>query len=32
LLIGLMGLLSTLVVDRYTKRLMPWRVTKKQNS
>lgn len=30
LLIGLMGLLSTLVVDRLTKLLMPWRVTKKQ--
>lgn len=29
LLIGLMGLLSTLVVDRLTKLLMPWRVTKK---
>lgn len=32
LLIGLMGLLSTLAVDRVTKRLMPWRVTKKQKS
>lgn len=31
LLIGLLGLLSTLVVDRLTKLLMPWRVTKKQN-
>lgn len=31
LLIGLMGLLSTLVVDRLTKWLMPWRVTKKQS-
>lgn len=30
LLIGLMGLLSTLVVDRLMKLLMPWRVTKKQ--
>lgn len=30
LLIGLMGLLSTLIVDRLTKALMPWRVTKKQ--
>lgn len=30
LLIGLMGLLSTLVVDHLTKLLMPWRVTKKQ--
>lgn len=31
LLIGLMGLLSTLVIDRFTKLLMPWRVTKKQS-
>lgn len=30
LLIGLMGLFSTLVVDRLTRLLMPWRVTKKQ--
>jgi|ERR687886_602950 NitT/TauT family transport system permease protein len=30
LLIGLMGLLSTYVVDRLTRLLMPWRVTKKQ--
>lgn len=30
LLIGLMGLVSTLIVDRLTKLLMPWRVTKKQ--
>ncbi|HEY9852930.1 MAG TPA: ABC transporter permease [Leptolyngbyaceae cyanobacterium] len=29
LLIGLMGLLSTYLVDRLTKLLMPWRVTKK---
>jgi NitT/TauT family transport system permease protein len=29
LLIGLMGLLSTLAVDRLTKLLMPWRVMKK---
>lgn len=32
LLIGLMGLLSTLIVDRLTKLLMPWRVTKKQSA
>jgi len=31
LLIGLMGSLSTLAVDRLTKWLMPWRVIKKQN-
>lgn len=31
LLIGLMGLLSTVVVDRLTRLLMPWRVTKKQS-
>lgn len=30
LLIGLMGLVSTLIVDLLTKWLMPWRVTKKQ--
>lgn len=30
LLIGLMGLVSTLIVDLLTKLLMPWRVTKKQ--
>ncbi|MBD1877570.1 ABC transporter permease [Coleofasciculus sp. FACHB-T130] len=30
LLIGLMGLISTLIVDLLTKLLMPWRVTKKQ--
>ncbi len=30
LLIGVLGLLSTLVVDRLTQLLMPWRVTKKQ--
>jgi NitT/TauT family transport system permease protein len=30
LLIGLMGLVSTLIVDLLTKFLMPWRVTKKQ--
>lgn len=29
LLIGLMGLISTYLVDRLTKFLMPWRVTKK---
>lgn len=32
LLIGLMGLLSTYVVDKLTRLLMPWRVTKKQNA
>ncbi|MGH2413053.1 MAG: ABC transporter permease [Microcystaceae cyanobacterium] len=32
LLIGLMGLLSTYVVDRLTRWLMPWRVTQKQNT
>lgn len=32
LLIGLMGLLSTCLVDRFTHLLMPWRVTKKQNA
>jgi len=32
LLIGLMGLVSTLIVDRLTKLLMPWRVTKKQGA
>lgn len=31
LLIGLMGLISTLVIDRLTRLLMPWRVTKKQS-
>ncbi|MBW4640251.1 MAG: ABC transporter permease [Gloeocapsa sp. UFS-A4-WI-NPMV-4B04] len=30
LLIGLMGLVSTLIVDLLTKLLMPWRVMKKQ--
>lgn len=32
LLIGLMGLLSTVLVDRLMKLLMPWRVTKKQSA
>lgn len=31
LLIGLMGLISTWIVDRVTRLLMPWRVTKKQS-
>ncbi|MBD1835277.1 ABC transporter permease [Cyanobacteria bacterium FACHB-472] len=31
LLIGLMGLVSTLIVDLLTKLLMPWRVMKKQS-
>ncbi|QZZ23375.1 ABC transporter permease [Leptothermofonsia sichuanensis E412] len=31
LLIGLMGALSSCAVDRFTRFLMPWRVTKKQH-